>query len=282
MADHAQRRVLSGAVLSLAVLSGSLAILAPGAPAQTTRVQPTLVQPTLVQPTLVQPTLVQKVKVQSAKAQTPEAQTPEAQTPEAQTPEAQTPEGGAGCTQAPTRASADPAASLVLSASDVGPGYRTNTAVSGIRTLSEVSYGDTAPIVRDLDADWLGGSESAFNGPSIGIISVADVFRPGTPVDAVLRAWQDDAQAFTGGGRQQLPSGVPGGDPALISGTVVNYGVLIFMWRNGRVIATLELTGKPAKLRVSLLMELVRRQEARISRAGPGCPKHRSIERGVS
>jgi hypothetical protein len=250
VADHAQRRVLSGALLSLAVVSGSLAILAPGVPAQTT--------------------LVQTVKVQPAKAQTPEAQTPEAQTPGAETSGVR-----GGLSQAPTRVSGNPAASLVLSASDVGPGYRTNTAVSGIRTLSEVSYGDTASIVRDLDADWLGGSESAFNGPSIGIISVADVFRPGTPVDTVLRAWQADAQAFTGGGLEQLPSGVPGGDPALISGTVVNYGVLIFMWRNGRVIATLELTGKPAKLRVPLLMELVRRQEARITRAGPRVPMAR-------
>jgi hypothetical protein len=166
----------------------------------------------------------------------------------------------------------DPAAGLVLSASDVGPGYRTNTAVSGIRTLSEVSYGDTQKIVRYLDADWLGGTESAFNGVSIGIISVADVFRPGAPVDTVLRAWQDDAQAFTGGDRVPLPIDFPGGDPALISGMVVNYGVLIYMWREGRVIGTLELTGKPAKLRPSLLIELVRRQEARIARATSTLP----------
>ncbi len=166
----------------------------------------------------------------------------------------------------------DPAAALVLSASDVGPGYHANTAVSGIRTLSEVSYGDTQKIVRYLDADWLGGTESAFNGLSLGIISVADVFRPGAPVDAVLRAWQDDAQNFTGGNRVPLPPGHPGGDPALISGTVVNYGVLIYMWREGRVIATLELTGKPAKLQRSLLIKLARRQEARISRATSTLP----------
>jgi hypothetical protein len=166
----------------------------------------------------------------------------------------------------------DPAAGLVLSVSDVGPGYHANTAVSGIRTLSEVSYGDTQKIVRYLDADWLGGTESAFNGVSVGIISVADVFRPGAPVDTVLRAWQDDAQAITGGDRVPLSSGYPGGDPALISGMVVNYGVLIYMWREGRVIGTLELTGKPAKLRPSLLIELARRQEARIARARSTLP----------
>jgi hypothetical protein len=166
----------------------------------------------------------------------------------------------------------DPAAALVLSASDVGPGYHANTAVSGIRTLSEVSYGDTQTIVRYLDADWLGGTESAFNGLSTGIISVADVFRPGAPVDTVLRAWQDDAQAITGGDRVPLPHNYPGGDPVLISGTVVDYGILIYMWREGRVIATLEVTGKPAKLQRSMLIELARRQEARISRATSTLP----------
>jgi len=127
----------------------------------------------------------------------------------------------------------DPAAGLVLSASDVGHGYRLNTSLSGTRTLSEVSYGDTQTIVHYLDADWLGGTESAFNGVGVGIVSVADVFKQGAPVATILRAWQDDAQAFTGGSRQPLPGRALGGDPAFISGTVVNYGVLIYMCAMG-------------------------------------------------
>lgn len=164
------------------------------------------------------------------------------------------------------------AARLVLSAADVGPAYRFNTSVSGSRTLSEVSYGDTPSIVRYLQADWLGGTESAFNGKSIGIISVADVFRPGAPVNAVLKAWQADAESFTGGTFEPVPKGYPGGDPALISGTVVNYGILIYMWRDSRVIATLEITGKPAQLRLPLLIDLARRQDAGILRARSALP----------
>lgn len=169
----------------------------------------------------------------------------------------------------PSVAPVNPAAALVLSTSDVGPGYSLNRSVSGARTLAEVSYGDSAGIRRYLDVDWLGGVESAFNGrtPILGIVSVADVFKPGTPVGTVLRAWQEDAERFTAGSTGFLGEGSPGEDPVLIRGTVVNYKVLLYMWSEGRVIATLELIGKPANLRIPLLMSLAERQDARISSA---------------
>gem|GEM_PF-6362060 len=108
-------------------------------------------------------------------------------------------------------ASRDPAASLVLSSSDLGPGYRLNTSGSGPRTLSAVSYGDTGAVRRYVEADWLGGFESAFDDrwPAIAVISIADVFKPGAPVGRILRAWCGPRGAVYCCALQNVPPSAP-------------------------------------------------------------------------
>jgi hypothetical protein len=118
-----------------------------------------------------------------------------------------------------------------------------------------------------LRRDWIKGTEAAFNGRSgsAGIVSIADVFRPGTPTGTVLDAWQRDAVSTTSGSVEPLPANAPGAQPVLIKGTVLKYGILLYMWRDGTTIASVELVGKAGSLPVPELMTLARRQQSKIS-----------------
>ena len=158
---------------------------------------------------------------------------------------------------------------LVLSASDVGSAYRVNSAVSGPRTLATVSAGDNPTVQSLIAKSWISGTEAAFNGRSgsVGVVSIADVFRPSSQIDDILSAWQSDATQITSGAVQKLPSNAVGTRPVLIKGKVVDYGVLLYMWRHGNAIASVEMVGEEAQLDQNKLLDLARRQEAAIERS---------------
>ena len=169
--------------------------------------------------------------------------------------------GVAGATGA-----ANPAARYVLTAYDLGPTYTRNVSVSGSRSLEDISVGDSARVRQELRRYWLGGTVAGFNGVSgsRGVISIADVFRAGVPIDDVLEAWELDAARATKGAFERLPSHSPGHHPAFVRGTVLNYDVLLYMWSRGRTIASVEVTGSRGEPTTSLLLELVRRQDAKL------------------
>jgi hypothetical protein len=161
---------------------------------------------------------------------------------------------------------ASPGARYVLTARDVGSAYTRNESASGGRNLADVSLGDAPAIRRELRRNWLGGTVAAFNslkGRS-GIISIADVFRPRSAINAVLRAWQRDAVRVTRGAFQRVPARAPGRHPALIRGRILNYEVLVYMWSRGNTIASVELTGKPGDPDRDVVLRLARRQDAKL------------------
>ena len=161
---------------------------------------------------------------------------------------------------------ASPGARYVLTARDVGSAYTRNQSASGGRNLADVSLGDSPRIRRELRRNWLGGTIAAFNsvrGRS-GVISITDVFRPRSAINAVLRAWQRDAVRVTRGAFQPVPGNAPGRNSALIRGRILNYEVLVYMWSRGNAIASVEVTGKPGQTDRSFLLRLARRQDAKL------------------
>jgi hypothetical protein len=160
-----------------------------------------------------------------------------------------------------------PGARYVLTAGDVGPGYKRNTYVSGGRTLADISFGDSTRVRGELRRDWVGGTVAAFNrvGGDSGVISIADVFRSGAAIDEILGAWQKDAADTTEGTLERLPPHAPGHHPALVRGRIAGYEILLYMWSRGRTIASVEVTGKPGRTSKSFLLTLVRRQDARLT-----------------
>lgn len=147
---------------------------------------------------------------------------------------------------------------LVLTAAAAGSSYALDGRVSGSRTLAVVSAGDAPQIAAVLKRDWLRGAEVAFepreSGPTI--VSIGDAFRPGSPVGAILAAWRADAIRTLSGTALPLPKGAPGTSPALIRGTFTSYGVLLYMWRTGNTIRSVELIGAPGALHVPFLIHL--------------------------
>jgi hypothetical protein len=162
------------------------------------------------------------------------------------------------------------AAKLVLTLDDLGPGYGVNPGLTGPRTLKDVSQGDSDAIRKRLRKSWLGGAEHAFNGTIVrwGVVSLADVFRPSTDVGSILRAWQDDAVSISKGKRAPVPRNAPGKDGALIQGHLLNYELVIYIWRRGRAIASVDVTGPNGSVPVSFVMKLARAQDARVEAAG--------------
>ena len=164
---------------------------------------------------------------------------------------------------------ANPAAHYVLTAYDLGPTYLPNDSVSGSRSLADISVGDSARVRQALRQNWLGGTVAGFNGVSgsRGVISIADVFRTGAPIDDVLKAWQLDAVRTTKGVFERLPSHSPGHHPVLVRGSVLNYEVLLYMWSRKNTIASVEVTGKRGEPTKSFLLTLARRQDAKLTRS---------------
>ena len=164
---------------------------------------------------------------------------------------------------------ANPAARYVLTAYDLGPTYLPNDSVSGSRSLADISVGDSARVRQALRQNWLGGTVAGFNGVSgsRGVISIADVFRAGAPIDDVLKAWQLDAVRTTKGVFERLPSHSPGHHPVLVRGSVLNYEVLLYMWSRKNTIASVEVTGKRGEPTKSFLLTLARRQDAKLTRS---------------
>jgi hypothetical protein len=111
--------------------------------------------------------------------------------------------------------------------------------------------------------------QAGFNGVSVpwGIVSTADVFRAAT-LASIDRAWHRDLLRVTRGRIQKLPANAPGRNRALVRGQLQSLETIDYMWQHGRVILSVNLTGKPGALRLPLLMALARRQDAKVSHAG--------------
>jgi len=158
----------------------------------------------------------------------------------------------------------------VLALSDLGDGYRVNPGLTIARTLADVSQGDSVAVRKELRRSWLAGAEHAFNGVSVqwGVVSLADVFRTSARMKLILRAWQDDAVRISKGKLQPVPRAAPGADGALVRGHLLNYELLIYMWRRGRTISAVDVTGTPGSVPLSLVIKLARVQDARAAAAG--------------
>jgi hypothetical protein len=168
--------------------------------------------------------------------------------------------------QAPPRTGA-----LVLGLTDLGPGYRINPGLTGARTLTVISQGDPAAIRRELSRTWLRGTVHAFNGAAIkgvkvqwGVISIADVFRKSARMKMILDAWERDLVRISKGHREPTPVGAPGAGGALVRGHLLTYELLIYMWRRGNTIASVDVTGPPGSVPLSMLMRLVHRQDSKV------------------
>lgn len=158
------------------------------------------------------------------------------------------------------------ASRLVLTLDDLGGGYRINPGLTGNRSFQDVSLGDSVAVRKELSRSWLRGAEHAFNGVSVqwGVVSLADIFRESAHMDLILRAWQDDAVRISKGERQPLPSRAPGTGGVLVRGHLLQYELLIYMWRRGSTISSVDVTGAKDTVPVSLVMKLARRQDARV------------------
>ena len=157
---------------------------------------------------------------------------------------------------------------IILSLADVGSGYTAK--YTGRRTLIDVSTGDSTKVRKELARSWISGAEHAFRGNRIdrGVISQADVFRKGAQMNLILRAWQRDVVRISQGTRQQLPGAAPGTGGALVRGHLLSYELLIYMWRRGRTISSVDVTGVDGTVPVSLVMKLARVQDARMASGG--------------
>jgi hypothetical protein len=167
---------------------------------------------------------------------------------------------GAASASAPVRAKG-----MLLSLGDVGAGYTVK--YQGARTLNVVRSGDSATVQKELRRSWLNGAELAYRHADTdrGVISQADVFRKSARMDLILRAWQRDVVRISVGARQRVPHAAPGTGGALVRGHLLSYELLIYMWRHGRTIASVDVTGAKGTVSVSLLMKLARAQDARIA-----------------
>ena len=157
---------------------------------------------------------------------------------------------------------------MLLSLGDLGSAYTVK--FSGNRTLIDVSAGDSATVRKELARSWVSGAEHGFRGKSVdrGVISQADVFRKGARMNLILRAWQQDVLRISDGTREQLPRTAPGTGGALVRGHLFAYELLIYMWRHGRAISSVDVTGLNGTVPVSLVMKLARVQDARMASAG--------------
>jgi hypothetical protein len=160
----------------------------------------------------------------------------------------------------------NPAIGLVLLQRDVGHDYRPNPNLTGARKLGVVGQGDSAAVRRELRRSWIGGQTAAYNGVSVpwGIVSISDVFTPSARMKLILEAWERDLVKISRGKREPLPAGAPGTGGALVRGRLLTYELLIYMWRHGRTISSVDVTGQMGKVPLGLLMKLARRQNARI------------------
>jgi hypothetical protein len=158
---------------------------------------------------------------------------------------------------------------LVLQPADVGVAYVKNTAYSRPRTLQDAASGDSASIRRRLQKVWVGGYQVGFNGRKVdrGIVSTADVFRNTTLAD-IERAWTADSLALTHGRALTVPAGAPGSFRLLVLGKVQvgaqPVEVLLYMWQQGRVVASVNVTGTQNSFSTALLMRLAAQQDKRI------------------
>jgi hypothetical protein len=165
-----------------------------------------------------------------------------------------------------TATAQNPALGLVLVARDIGPGYRQNTGMTSGRTLAIVAQGDSPQVRRELARSWIGGQSTAYNGVSVpwGIVSISDVFKPTARMGLILSAWERDLLRITRGRLEPLPKSAPGSGGALVRGRLLTYELLIYMWRRGRTIASVDVTGTMGKVPLALLMRLARLQNAKI------------------
>jgi hypothetical protein len=157
---------------------------------------------------------------------------------------------------------------LLLSLNDLGSAYTVR--YSATRTLKDVSAGDSTSVRKELKRSWLKGAELAYRGRHVdrGVISQADIFRRGARMDLILGAWQRDALRISKGTRERVPHAAPGTGGALVRGHLFSYELLIYMWRHGRTIASVDVTGAKGTVPVSLVMKYARLQDARVASLG--------------
>jgi hypothetical protein len=156
---------------------------------------------------------------------------------------------------------------ILLSLGDLGSTYSVKFIAR--RTLIDVSSGDSASVRQELARSWIAGAEQSFRAKKVdrGVISQADVFRQGARLDLILRAWQRDVLRISHGTLQDLPTAAPGTGGALMRGHLFAYELLIYMWRHGRAISSVDVTGLNGTVPVSLVMKLARVQDARMASA---------------
>ncbi|MFZ1880388.1 MAG: hypothetical protein WAU41_09490 [Gaiellaceae bacterium] len=160
---------------------------------------------------------------------------------------------------------------LVLQPADVGAGYVENASFSGQETLQDAASGDSAAVRRRLQKVWVGGYRAGFNGRTVqrGVVSTADVFRSSTIAD-IERAWKSDLITQIGGRPMATPASAPGTFRVLARGSAhvgaQSLEVLLYVWQQGRVVASVNVTGTPNSFSTALLMRLVARQDAKLRR----------------
>ncbi len=158
---------------------------------------------------------------------------------------------------------------LVLQQSDVGHTYAKNESFSRPRTFSEASNGDSPAVRRLLKKMWIEGYQTGFNGLTVlwGISSTADVF-VSSSLDAIVNAWRNDILRLTNGQPLSVPRNAPGTHRFLVRGRVAYAGdtinILIYMWHEKRVIASVSLAGVRATLPVRVLFSLAQRQDSKV------------------
>jgi hypothetical protein len=178
---------------------------------------------------------------------------------------------GVGIPSAAVAARPNPAVPLVLSERDVGGNYTLNRRFSVPHTLAGVSTAAPAPVKQQLARLWVAGVQTGFNGNALtggrSILSFADLFRT-TALTSIVQTWEQRFLLLSHGSSAPVPRGAPGTNGfLLIHGRLASDEMILYMWRHGKAILSTWLIGRPAVLRLSLLVKLAAIQDAHATAA---------------
>ncbi len=161
----------------------------------------------------------------------------------------------------------DPA-TLVLHASDLGPGYvRQAGATKPITLAHELLHESAAARAADRRA-YVAGYSAGFVRPAqIGIVSQVMTYRHAGAARIVI----GDAQAVAYITRQlhahavAVPPGAPGTPRLMLAGTLEGLPAYAYAWQRGAALELLAVFGR--RVTLSRVVALARAQDARLSRA---------------